>query len=57
MVPKDKLIPPNTIWVHGKAIPRRERQPEIVKHQVIGGPPAAFPEEDEDDKEPSSDED
>jgi len=24
VVPKDRVIPPNTIWVHGKSIPRRD---------------------------------
>ena len=24
VVPKDRVIPPNTIWVHGKAIPRKD---------------------------------
>ncbi|MFW9965868.1 MAG: acyltransferase [Candidatus Thorarchaeota archaeon] len=57
VVPKDKVIPPNTIWVHGKAIPRLDRQPEFIKHQVIGGPPSAFPEEDRGQKAKPSDED
>ncbi len=50
VVPKDKVIPPNTIWVHGRAIPRTPSQPELEKHQVIGGPfgtdfPEQVPEE------------
>ena len=28
VVPKDKVIPPNTIWVHGKAIPRKPTDTE-----------------------------
>ena len=37
VVPKDTIIPPNCIWVHGKAIPRK---PSIEKrHQPVGGPP------------------
>ena len=37
VVPKDRVIPPNTIWVHGKAIPRRSRrEPRDVPK--LGGP-------------------
>jgi serine acetyltransferase len=35
VVPKDRVIPPNTIWVHGKAIPRKVK---VIEGQVIGGP-------------------
>ena len=39
VVPKDTTIPPNTIWVHGKAIPRGPQSKEEILHQPIGGPP------------------
>ncbi len=42
VVPKDKVIPPNTIWVHGKAIPRIPRHKAEVLHQPIGGPTVVF---------------
>ncbi len=38
VVPKDKVIPANTIWVHGKAVPRRVASREEELHQPIGGP-------------------
>ena len=38
VVPKDMKIPPNTIWVHGKAIPRRKKEKALELHQVVGGP-------------------
>ncbi|MHA1480046.1 MAG: acyltransferase [Candidatus Thorarchaeota archaeon] len=43
VVPKDKVIPPNTIWVHGKAIPRRPKEQALKLHQVVGGPSSPFP--------------
>jgi hypothetical protein len=42
VVPKDKVIPPNTIWVHGKAIPRVPSHKAEVLHQPIGGPTVVF---------------
>ncbi len=39
VVPKDRHIPDNTIWVHGKAVPRRPGSKEEELHQPIGGPP------------------
>ena len=42
VVPKDRVIPPNTIWVHGKAIPRVPRHKAEVLHQPIGGPTVVF---------------
>ena len=38
VVPKDMVIPPNTIWVHGKAIPRKRKTKTLELHQVVGGP-------------------
>lgn len=38
VVPKDKVIPPNTIWVHGKAVPRKVASREEELYQPIGGP-------------------
>ncbi|MFW9958143.1 MAG: acyltransferase [Candidatus Odinarchaeota archaeon] len=48
VVPKDTTIPPNTIWVHGKAIPRKPRGEAEIEHQPIGGP-TQFDAEDEAD--------
>jgi acetyltransferase-like isoleucine patch superfamily enzyme len=42
VVPKDKVIPPNTIWVHGKAIPRIPGHKAEELHQPIGGPTVIF---------------
>jgi acetyltransferase-like isoleucine patch superfamily enzyme len=42
VVPKDKVIPPNTIWVHGKAIPREPHPIAEELHQPIGGPTVIF---------------
>jgi len=39
VVPKDYHVPDNTIWVHGKAIPRRPGSKEEELHKPIGGPP------------------
>ncbi|MHA1935524.1 MAG: acyltransferase [Candidatus Thorarchaeota archaeon] len=33
VVPKDKVIPPNTIWVHGKAIPRKPTDTETTDEE------------------------
>jgi acetyltransferase-like isoleucine patch superfamily enzyme len=49
VVPKDKVIPPNTIWIHGKAIPRKPDEITEVLHQPIDGPSAALDNEDEAD--------
>jgi acetyltransferase-like isoleucine patch superfamily enzyme len=38
VVPKDKVIPPNTIWVHGKALPRKVATKMEGLHQPIPGP-------------------
>jgi acetyltransferase-like isoleucine patch superfamily enzyme len=46
VVPKDRTIPPNTIWVHGKAIPRKTDPTIEEMHQPIGGPPVMDPEND-----------
>ncbi|TFG33919.1 hypothetical protein EU527_05925 [Candidatus Thorarchaeota archaeon] len=43
VVPKDTTIPPNTIWVHGKAIPRKPESRVEVLHQPIGGPTGLEP--------------
>jgi acetyltransferase-like isoleucine patch superfamily enzyme len=40
VVPKDTTIPSNTIWVHGKAIPRIPKGEAEVLHQPVGGPSA-----------------
>ena len=42
VVPKDKVIPPDTIWVHGKAIPRFPYPEAEELHQPIGGPTVIF---------------
>ena len=47
VVPKDKVIPPNTIWVHGKAIPRKPDSIAEDLHQPIGGPVASLDDEEE----------
>lgn len=47
VVPKDRHVPKNTIWVHGKAIPRRPGSEEEELHKPIGGPPVM-----DDDKTP-----
>jgi acetyltransferase-like isoleucine patch superfamily enzyme len=39
VVPKDGRVPDNTIWVHGKAIPRRPGSKAERLHKPIGGPP------------------
>lgn len=38
VVPKDKFIPSNTIWVHGKAVPRKIATRVEELHQPITGP-------------------
>ena len=43
VVPKDTKIPPNTIWVHGKAIPRKAEGVTATLHQPIGGPTPVEP--------------
>ncbi|MGY5872556.1 MAG: DapH/DapD/GlmU-related protein [Candidatus Thorarchaeota archaeon] len=45
VVPKDTTIPPNTIWVHGKAIPRKPKSKAEKLHQPIGGPSELEPED------------
>jgi acetyltransferase-like isoleucine patch superfamily enzyme len=42
VVPKDKVILPNTIWVHGKSIPREPPHIAEELHQPIGGPTVVF---------------
>jgi hypothetical protein len=39
VVPKDGHVPDNTIWVHGKAIPRRPGSKAERLHKPMGGPP------------------
>ena len=45
VVPKDTKIPPNTIWVHGKAIPRKVQGVTATLHQPIGGPTPVEPDD------------
>lgn len=52
VVPKDKKIPDNHIWVHGKAMPRKDIESEIdisgvLKRQVIEGSRLHIKESDE----------
>ncbi|MHA1950095.1 MAG: acyltransferase [Candidatus Thorarchaeota archaeon] len=54
VVPKDKVIPPNTIWIHGKAIPRKSDSIVEEHHQPIGGPSAALDDEEDDTHIPSN---
>jgi acetyltransferase-like isoleucine patch superfamily enzyme len=50
-VPKDTKIPPNTIWVHGKAIPRKPESEAERLHQPISGPTQLNPEDSSDTPE------
>ncbi|MHA1939143.1 MAG: acyltransferase [Candidatus Thorarchaeota archaeon] len=45
VVPKDRKIPANTIWVRGKAVPRRVTKEEIKDEPVLGGPVSLHKEE------------
>ncbi|MFW9886957.1 MAG: acyltransferase [Candidatus Thorarchaeota archaeon] len=45
VVPKDRIIPSNTIWVRGKAIPRKVREEDIKDEPVLGGPVSLHTEE------------
>ncbi len=49
-VPKNRVIPPNSIWVHGKAIPRKKKEelPEEVATELEATLPAVEPEDEED---------
>jgi acetyltransferase-like isoleucine patch superfamily enzyme len=38
VVPKDRVIPPNTLWLHGKAIPRKKPKEPVEEVPVLGGP-------------------
>ena len=38
VVPKDRVIPPNTLWLHGKAIPRKKPKVPVEEAPVLGGP-------------------
>ena len=38
VVPKDRVIPPNTLWLHGKATPRKIPKEPIEEAPVLGGP-------------------
>ena len=40
VVPKDKVVPPNTIWVRGKALPRKPVPCEEAEAYAIGTPTA-----------------
>ena len=40
VVPKDKVIPPNTMWVRGKALPRKPVPCEEAEAYAIGSPTA-----------------
>jgi acetyltransferase-like isoleucine patch superfamily enzyme len=40
VVPKDKVIPPNTIWVRGKALPRKPVPCEEAEAYAVGSPTA-----------------
>ena len=37
VVPKDRVIPPNTIWVHGKAIPRKDLDWNEEEEKALAG--------------------
>jgi len=37
VVPKDRVIPPNTIWLHGKSIPRRDLEWNEEEERALGG--------------------
>jgi acetyltransferase-like isoleucine patch superfamily enzyme len=52
VVPKDKFIPSNTIWVHGKAVARKVSSRVEELHQPIAGP-RGLEEEDEVDTPPN----
>ncbi|MGY5860768.1 MAG: DapH/DapD/GlmU-related protein [Candidatus Thorarchaeota archaeon] len=40
VVPKDKVVPPNSIWVRGKALPRKPVPCEEAEAYAIGSPTA-----------------